>query len=396
MELEFLSELAVRPGPFVTVYLDASHNTPGASRQIDVAWQDARRDLVGQGADEATLTALDKAASDEGPSVGSAGRVFVAAHGEVLLDRTLPEPPRRPIARVSPLPHLMPLLRQYPEPLPYVVVVVDRAGADVSAFASPGAPLLSDSVAGPDQWPLHKVPGGGWSALRYQHAVEVAWEHNAAAVASEVTRVVDAVHARLVVIAGDVRARGLLRDELPPHVSELAVETEAGSRAAGSDPSRLESEVTALLGNRVASARADLLEHLGAGYARDTAAQGLEALFGALREGMVDTAFLVDDRHSDLTVAVGPEPLQVALADRTLEEFGVSPIEHDRADAALVRALAASGAKLEIIVDEQSTDEDLGAAPAPAAPADDLPQPPKVEFTDGVAVILRRPGAGIY
>ncbi|MFG1927669.1 Vms1/Ankzf1 family peptidyl-tRNA hydrolase [Cryptosporangium sp. NPDC048952] len=115
--------------------------------------------------------------------------------------------------------------------MPYVVVAADRPGADVSAWAAPGEQLFADSVVGPDQHPLHKVPGGGWSALRYQHAVEVAWEHNAAAVAQEVTRVADTIRARLVVLAGDVRAVSLLKASLPPRVSDVAVSTETGSRA---------------------------------------------------------------------------------------------------------------------------------------------------------------------
>jgi len=399
VELEFLSELAVRQGPFVTVYLDASHDTHDADRRIDLSWRESRRDLAAQGADEATLTALDKAVEAADPSVGQAGRVLVAAHGETLLDRPLPAPPRRVIARLSPLPHLMPMLAQFPEPLPYVVVVTDRTGADITAYAAQGEPLFSDTVKGPDQWPIHKVPSGGWAALRYQHAVEVAWEHNASAVAEEVTRVADAINARLVIIAGDIRARGLLREELPQHVYDLSVETEAGSRAAGSDPARLDAEIDALLEKRLSSERAGLLDRLRAGFTRDTAVQGLEAVFGALREGMVDTAVIIDDPHSDLTVAVGPDPLQVGLNDSALAGYGVE-VQHDRADAALIRALAASGGRIEVITEDRSTDEDLNpgsTTPAPAAPADDVPEPaPRIEFTDGVAAITRRQGAGLY
>ncbi|GAA0239360.1 Vms1/Ankzf1 family peptidyl-tRNA hydrolase [Cryptosporangium japonicum] len=380
MELEFLSELAVRRGPFATVYLDASHNTPDAERRVDLSWRDARRDLASQGADEATLTALDKAVETAEPAVGPAGRVLVAAHGETLLDRSLPGPPLRIEARWSPLPHVMPLLAQYPDPLPYLVVVADRSGADVSAWAGPGEQLFADSVVGPDQYPLHKVPGGGWSALRYQHAVEVAWEHNAVAVAQEVTRVADAVRARLVVVAGDVRARSLLMDSLPPRVAEVAVSTESGSRA---DPSGL--DVDSLVSARISSERSELLERLGAGYARDTAVQGLEAVVGALREGMVDTLVVVDDPSSDLTLAVGPDPLQLALREDVLAGYGVEA-RRDRADAAIVRALAASGGRLEVITYDRSPDEDLNESA----------EKPPVEFTDGLAAIVRRPGAGQY
>jgi hypothetical protein len=401
VELEFLSALAAQSGPFATVYLDASHNTPDASRRIDLEWREARRELVGMGTDEDTLTALDKAVESASPAVGPAGKVLVGGHGDVVFDRDIPAPPRRRIVRYAALPHLMPLLAQSPEPLPYVLVVADRGGADLRAYAAAGAELDlggAGQVSGPDQWPLHKVPTGGWSALRYQHAVEVAWEHNASAVAEQVRKVAEAIKARLVVVAGDVRARGLLKDALPAQVGALVVEAEGGSRAAGTDEHAFEAEVDRLIGEKVDAEHAALFERLGDGFRNDTAVQGLEAVLGALREGMVDTAILVDDPHSDATAVIGPEPLQIGLHESALAGYGVQ-IERDRLDAALLRALAASGAKLEVISTEYSTDEDLATtANERRAPADDVETeaPRTPQFTDGIAAIVRRQGAGLY
>ncbi|MFG1927670.1 hypothetical protein [Cryptosporangium sp. NPDC048952] len=94
---------------------------------------------------------------------------------------------------------------------------------------------------------------------------------------------------------------------------------------------------------------------------------------------MIDTLVIVDDPTSDLTLAVGPEPLQVALNEDILAGYGVTA-ERDRADAAFIRALAASGGRIEVITEDRSAE----------GPEENL------DFADGLAAIVRRPGAGQY
>jgi hypothetical protein len=98
VDLRFLSELTETPGPYATVYLDTSHDTPGADRELELRWAGHRTELAGHGADEPTLAALDRAVAGADPAVGRGGRVLVAAGGRILFDRALPEPPGRPAA----------------------------------------------------------------------------------------------------------------------------------------------------------------------------------------------------------------------------------------------------------------------------------------------------------
>ncbi|MDN5750455.1 MAG: hypothetical protein L0H64_18415, partial [Pseudonocardia sp.] len=98
MDLHFLKDLTNHAGPFATVYLDASHDTEDAAHQAALRWGAARGELDAQGADVATVDALARSVEEATPAQGRAGRVLVAAGGEVLLDRLLPTPPEPPAA----------------------------------------------------------------------------------------------------------------------------------------------------------------------------------------------------------------------------------------------------------------------------------------------------------
>ena len=75
MNLSFLRELYQRPGPWASVYLDATHNTADGDQAVGLRWRGLREQLAAQGADEETLAAMDLAvnsgqAVDAVPSVG--------------------------------------------------------------------------------------------------------------------------------------------------------------------------------------------------------------------------------------------------------------------------------------------------------------------------------------
>jgi hypothetical protein len=188
VDLSFLRELTSTPGPYATVYLDASHDSEDAERALELRWQGHRQELAEQGADDATLAALDEAVRGGEPAVGRAGRALLAAGGHVLLDRLLSEPPARPFARWEPLPGLLPVLLDQPEPVPAVVARVDKNGGEI-LLAGDGEPEPVEQVKG-DQYPLHKTRGGGWKHLKMQHTVENTWRSNVAEVADRVDKLV--------------------------------------------------------------------------------------------------------------------------------------------------------------------------------------------------------------
>jgi flavin-dependent dehydrogenase len=66
----------------------------------------------------------------------------------------------------------------------------------------------------------------------------------------------------------------------------------------------------------------------------------------ALQRAQAETVVLADDPSSDLGAWIGPEPTQIARAEADLTQLGVEHPVQDRFDAAVLRALAASGGDL--------------------------------------------------
>src|SRR5438067_561092 len=91
-----------------------------------------------------------------------------------------------------------------PAAVPHLVVLVDRAGADVVAFsrraAAHGAGGATVTTVGEESGSdpnLRKSNPGGWSQRRYQNRAENLWEQNAKSVADQVASLVDETGARL-------------------------------------------------------------------------------------------------------------------------------------------------------------------------------------------------------
>jgi hypothetical protein len=368
---ELLSRLYPDPPagePVATVYLDSSHNTAAAADEIDLRWRAARRSLADAGTDEPTLDALAAAAGRHREQPGPQGQVLVAAGGDVRLDSLLPRPPRRETARWAPLPHLMPLLAQLSPVVPYVLVVVDRLGADIRAVGAHGA--WSEEVDGRD-WPVHKAGAGGWSELRYQHKVEETWQENARQVADAVATGVRRAGARLLLVAGEVRARAELIRALDERCRGLLATVEAGSRADGADEQALRAEVDRLVAQAsAADDEAVLSTYREERGQRDRAVTGTAATVAALRRGQVETLLLADDPTATTTAWVGPEPVHLALVAGDLAAFGVTEPAEDRLDAALVRAAAGTHAGIVTVT------------------------PGQLDLTDGIGAVLRYADAG--
>jgi hypothetical protein len=336
-----LARIYTVDGPFATTYLDISRDTEDAAKAIELRWRDGRRELAAHGADEATLAAMDPVVGERGDP-GPAGQVLVGAGGRLVLDVHLPQPPDREWATEAPLPAIGPLLAETPAELPYVMVVADRVGADITVVGPGGE---RDSTVTGETWPIQKVHAGGWSERRYQASVEATWEHNAATVAAAVNKAVGEVGAALLVLAGDVRARGLVREHLSGGSQLVLAEVEEGSRAAGADPEPLLTAVARLVAEREAALVAEAVglyrqragEHRGA-------AGGPAEVVDALRQHRVDTLLFDPDRLAELPLWAGPAPDELATDESTLRDLGIEPRWSDRADSVLARAALCTGA----------------------------------------------------
>lgn len=352
MKLDFLRPLYDRRPPFVSVYLDTGRATEDALTAIDLRWRGLSERLAGQGAAPGELAPIAALVSD--PGRAAPGRAVFEAEGDVVYSEPLPVPPRREIAHRGPLPHVMPLLTQRRESVPHVRVVVDHAGADI---VTAGREAVRERTVAAEAWPVHKTGVGGWSTRRYDSSVEETWEHNAAAAAKAVTEEARRVGAELVVVAGEARSRPMLIEHLDKDAAERVVVVERGSRAPGAAPEPFAAEVETAIDDWLAARRAERLDAYRAG----PSVTGLDAVARALREGRVDTMFLVDDPSSTATMWIGPEGTQLAVDRDELVAWGVAEPIRERADAALARALALTDAEL-CLVREDELDAPDGVA----------------------------------
>ncbi|MCU1657288.1 MAG: peptide chain release factor 1 [Pseudonocardiales bacterium] len=345
-----------RPGPFATVYQDATRSSEHGSHEVELRWQERRAELTHAGADEATLSAMDEVILNHYGVPGPHGQVVVASGGAVLLDRQLRRPPVRPIAAWAPLPHLMPYFAQLGPQTPHVVVVANRTGADIHTVpAVPTAEGLpsgkTETVEGSRQYPIHKTSVRDWSERHFQQRVENSWAENARDVATAVRKHVADIAAELVVLAGDPRARALIADDLADLVSPRVqiVQIREGARAAGAKPQTLDEAVHDQLLRMLWRERHELLSHLRENLGRhEYAVAGVAAVVEALRKSQADTVVVSDNPASTLKAWIGPEPLELGMSAEELHEMGVPDPQHDRLDAALVRAVAGSEAKLAV------------------------------------------------
>ena len=341
MDLGFLRPLFGETGDYVSVYLDTDRSHENALTAIELRWQAARQRLAEAGASQASL---DAAAAVAGPPGEARGYAVFARAGAVAFTGALDAPPRREIARLAPLPHLMPLLAQRRPPIPHLRVSATRVGGEIVAVGGSGQGWR-DWVSG-QQWPVHKTKVGGWSQDRYQRSVEETWDENAKALAAEVDAVAGRIGARHVIVGGDLRARSLLLERLATPLRESATvfdeEVSADSQAMTEAADRALSEWAA----RRCRERFDDWQ---ARLAHGLAVQGLAPTMAAFRDGQVSDLFLADDPTSTASAWIGPAGNDLAASQEELLELDVPAPAADRADAAIVRAIAHTDAELHFL-----------------------------------------------
>jgi hypothetical protein len=371
VDLHFLRGLYDNPqgDGYVSVYLDTSP-TEKAAEEISLRWQAAREQLVASGADEATLDAAQRAATER---ARGRGRAVFARGGAVRLIGIQPDPPAQEMSSYAPLPRVVPWLAQRPPRWSHVRVAADREGGRVLAVSGTGvAGLPAADAAGSaigevgltevtgESWPVHKARGGGWSEPRFERSAEETWAETAKRIAEAVTVAADQVGAVFVVVGGDVRERTLVVDHLPRELRDNVVTVD---REVQLDAPAFDEAAWAEATWRAAlEARARLDEfraEMDKPPAGRRAVEGLAATLTALRDGLVSDLLLTEDPawSESATVWVGPGLADVATEKEQLTERGVAEPVHAWAGEALVRAATGTGAGLHFLRPEQDTPE---------------------------------------
>jgi hypothetical protein len=341
VNLGFLRPLYGEIGDYVSVYLDTDRTHENALTAIELRWDAARHRLAEAGTGQGSLDAA--AAVTGGPSEARGYAVFARA-GAVAFTGTLDAPPRREIARLAPLPHLMPLLAQRHPPIPHLRVSATRVGGEIVAVGGSGQGWR-DWVAG-QQWPVHKARSGGVAQDRHQRSVEETWNENAKTLAVEVSEEAGRIGARHVIVSGDVRARSLLLGHLPTPLRESAAVLEEEVSA---DSQAMTEAADRALSDWAGRHCRERFDDWRARLAHGLAVEGLAGTMAAFRDGQVSDLFVADDPSSTASAWIGPAGGDLAAAREELLELDVPAPAADRADAALVRAVAHTDAELHFL-----------------------------------------------
>ena len=361
MKLDWLKPLLGRTGPFTTVYVDATRNDPSGETEVLDRWKGLRRDLERQGAPQPVLDEIEDVITRPTRVAGAHGRVLIADAEGVRIDRVLADPPDRNSATHGPVPALLAAARAADEAVSFLLVEVNRQGADLHWSDGTGRLETGDhEVVEGDHDELRKVKtGGGWHHDHSQNRAEDSWERNAEVVAADIDKQVVRRSPELIILTGDVREVPLLHEKLGHHAKELVVEVPGGSRSEGAKQDTFRERVDATLEAFRARRRESVLDLFRQEQGRGGAATTqLDDVIEVLGRGQVSELVLLESVTTnasplaDRTVWVGPDPLQIAGSRDGLEAMGVTDGARElRADIGLVRAALGQDAGLTFAVD---------------------------------------------
>jgi peptide chain release factor subunit 1 len=165
-------------------------------------------------------------------------------------------------------------------------------------------------------------------------------------VAQRVTEWVDEMAAQTVFVVGEVRSRSDLMTAFVNRVRDRAVPLYIGARNSGHDLTEVQNTIESWFVSRQLSVLDDAAERFSAEIGRDfaRAAEGLDGVCSALRQGAVDTLILGE--IGDATVVSDEDVTTVAPNANVLSEQGAAPAKTLRADEALSFFTIAVGASL--------------------------------------------------
>ncbi|HET9672174.1 MAG TPA: hypothetical protein VFQ40_04925, partial [Actinomycetota bacterium] len=127
-----LSPLVEREGPFLSLYLHTEPDVENAARRSETRWRTVRADLAERGAAGAVLDRIEAMVPEahlKGEClavIADAERILHVEHGTAIGPSDE--------ARWGPLPRLLPIVGWRQSQPPTVVVLTDRAGADLFGF----------------------------------------------------------------------------------------------------------------------------------------------------------------------------------------------------------------------------------------------------------------------
>src|SRR5699024_9510646 len=259
---------------------------PNAAYELEARWGHMRSELAKEGAPEDLLAEIEDSVLSPSLIGGRHGRTILADDSGILVDRVLPAPPLEESAHRSEDPRLLEPAQLTPYAVSQLLMVVDRAGADLH-LRGPENPSIShgpnglgeDATVEGGHDVLHKANLGrgtpyGWRANNYEARVEDSWERNAEAVAGTVDRLVREHSPDMVLLTGDVRAMALLKDALGHEAREQVREVSGGTRGVALDRGSFREVLSRVTREFIDERQQQLSDRFHESQARDGASVG--------------------------------------------------------------------------------------------------------------------------
>lgn len=344
MRTERLAPLYQDTGPFATAYVDISRDVDNPASSADLNVRAATDALSELGAPKGVVESVAERLSEPSGLPAPTSRCIIAsANGGILLEDLTRTDRTAPMGNWSALPDLLPWIADLDATVPFVLVLVDHEGGDVSLHRSGVHRAAETTQAGGETAYEHKVSGGGWAHLRWQRSSENVWERNAQEVAAQVRGQVGEEGIGLVLIAGEADSRTMVREELGDLPRVTFMEFDAGGRQAdGGDAALAEAVERALdevLGTHAVERNEELAERLGRD---DAVVTGLGDVLDAFVTGQVDRLLVDPDAVSELEVELAAHP---GLAFGAVTDLP----ERLPAGQVLVAAATMTGAAVEVV-----------------------------------------------
>ncbi len=379
---DILAGLLAEPGPWTTVFADISRDLPDPKRTVDLRHRSLLQSLEEQGAPQGDIDAVESALQTDYRTPSPSARFIAVRGGGIEVDEVvLGAVPRDGWAWHAPVIDPIPLLAHDAFDFHAILVEAARDGAtlwhrrpdldhdsDAPVDAAEPAQKLDEGerVDGRTH-PIHKVPSGGWSQLRYQHHVEENWRHNEALVAERIEELMVRFHPRLVMVAGDVRAVELLTEKLPAAAKEVLY-TEQLEAGPGDDQEELFRRFEEAVARVAAEDEEAALQRIftrSEGEGRSEAL-GIGEVVDALEQSQADTVLVTVPREAERTheeerraIALDAQPW---IASAPEQDFGAGELGIVPASVAIARAAVLTDARVMVV----SPGELPGDAPAAA------------------------------
>ena len=302
-----------REGSWCTALIDASLGTTAAHEAADELPETVGRILASQQAPEADIRALKEALASASGCPAPVARFVAVNNGEVVLDELIQGlKVAAPEVDCGPFPNLVALARARGGQFPYLVAEAGKDGGEVRLYHSSVQGVgESREVTGDPEEAHHarKVPGR-YDEPKNQSATEEIWKRNAVELAAQIDEMAREHHAKLIVLAGDVKARELVVSHLGTASKSITSTLEQNTRAGGADQGAFAKAVAEHVDTVLDADLKSLAEKVAnkSGNGRAELALGFAEVVAALQQSQAGTVLVNQYQDDESLVALLAEP----------------------------------------------------------------------------------------